>query len=369
MTPVVDRLPQRSPAHSGLLTHSLEVASSLRGKAHRPYTKVFLHRPEKICEDATRSSTVRLLQTVASTATLSVEADHPGIQSDGDSEWLRNVCSASSRSLVALFDSGSLGTRSDRDLLEHFQSDDGPTGQEAFRILVERHGPMVLGLCRSLVRDQHEAEDAFQATFLVLVRKAASIKRRDTLGPWLYGVATRVARRARGRLIRRHLREVPVVPSIPARDRGPSDELWTDQLVHEEIAKLPDPFRRPLILCCLQGLSYDLAAKRLGLKEPTLRGRLERARKRLASRLRGRGLPALVAGPALESVRGSMPPLPSGVDRIDGSVLDALVFGDGPPRRGHDRSGLDLGSRTRSDSVHANSIDPSLGGGRAGRRR
>ena len=107
---------------------------------------------------------------------------------------------AGSRSLVALFDSGSLGTQSDRDLLECFQTDPGAIGQEAFRILVERHGPMVLGLCRSVVRDQHEAEDAFQATFLVLVRKAASIERRDTLGPWLHGVAAKVARRARNRL-------------------------------------------------------------------------------------------------------------------------------------------------------------------------
>ena len=126
----------------------------------------------------------------------------------------------SSRSLVALFDSGSLGTQSDRELLECFQSDSGPIGQEAFRILVERHGPMVLGLCRSLVRDQHEAEDAFQATFLVLVRKAASIERRDTLGPWLYGVAARVARRARSRLNLRRQPRSSGRADIPARDRA-----------------------------------------------------------------------------------------------------------------------------------------------------
>ena len=90
---------------------------------------------------------------------------------------------ASSRSLVALFDAGSLGTQSDRRPARVLSIERGPVGQEAFRVLVERHGPMVLGLCRSLVRDQHEAEDAFQATFLVLVRRAASIQRRDTLGP------------------------------------------------------------------------------------------------------------------------------------------------------------------------------------------
>ena len=136
---------------------------------------------------------------------------------------------------------------------------------------------MVLGLCRSLVRDQHEAEDAFQATFLILVRKAASIERKDSLGPWLYGVAARVARRARGRLNLRRKREVPVVPEVPDRDRTLHAGESTEQVVHEEIARLPDSIGRPLILCCLQGLSYDLAAQRLGVNQSTVRGRLERA--------------------------------------------------------------------------------------------
>ena len=84
---------------------------------------------------------------------------------------------AGTRSLVTLFDAGTLGARTDRELLERFQSDRGAAGQEAFRVLVERHGPMVLGLCHSLVRDPHEAEDAFQATFLILVSKAGTIER------------------------------------------------------------------------------------------------------------------------------------------------------------------------------------------------
>jgi RNA polymerase sigma factor (sigma-70 family) len=221
-----------------------------------------------------------------------------------------NRLQSSSRGLATLFSAGSLGTLSDRDLLSCFQSDPGPAGQEAFRILVERHGPMVLGLCRSLVRDQHEAEDAFQATFLVLVRKAASIERRDTVAPWLYGVASRVARRARTRMLERQVREVPVTAEIPARVRGTFDEISTEKQLHEEISRLPETFRKPVILCCLQGLSYDLAAQALGLKEPTLRGRLERARKRLASRLRSRGVPALLAGRAIESARGGMLALP-----------------------------------------------------------
>jgi RNA polymerase sigma factor (sigma-70 family) len=217
---------------------------------------------------------------------------------------------AGSRSFVTLFDSGSLGAQTDRDLLECFQADPGPIGQEAFRILVERHGPMVLGLCRSLVRDQHEAEDAFQATFLVLVRKAASIDRRDTLGPWLYGVAAKVARRARNRLIDRRKREVPVAPDIPGRDCRAPDRLSAEGIVHEEIARLPDSFRKPLVLCCLQGLSYDLAAQQLGVNHATLRGRLERARKRLHSRLQRRGLPVLVGAGSSASLFAAPPPLP-----------------------------------------------------------
>ncbi len=230
--------------------------------------------------------------------------------------------SAGSRSLVTLFDLGSLGSRGDRELLECFQTDSGPLGQEAFRILVERHGPMVLGLCRSLVRDQHEAEDAFQATFLVLVRKAASIQRKDTLGPWLYGVAAKVARRARGRLELRRKREVPVVAEIPGRDRTLRAGDSTEQVVHEEIARLPDSIGRPLILCCLQGLSYDLAAQRLGVNQSTVRGRLERARKRLSARLRDRGVSPSLCAPAIESVHAALTPLPSAL--IESTVQFSL---------------------------------------------
>ena len=183
---------------------------------------------------------------------------------------------------------------------------------------------MVLGLCRSLVRDQHEAEDAFQATFLILVRKAASIERKDSLGPWLYGVAARVARRARGRLNLRRKREVPVVPEVPDRDRTLHAGESTEQVVHEEIARLPDSIGRPLILCCLQGLSYDLAAQRLGVNQSTVRGRLERARKRLSTRLRDRGVSPSLCAPAMESVRAALTPLPSAL--VESTVQFSLQW-------------------------------------------
>jgi RNA polymerase sigma factor (sigma-70 family) len=198
----------------------------------------------------------------------------------------------------------------DGELLDHFQTHRDTSGQDAFRILVQRHGPMVLGLCRSLLRDSHDAEDAFQATFLVLVRRAESIRKREMLGPWLCGVTYRVTRRARVRSVRRRQHEVAAV----AEPAGPScadhDSTSTEAAIQEEIARLPESFRAPLVLCCLEGLSYDLAARRLGVSEPTLRGRLHRARKRLAARLHGRGVLAPVVARLTEPAGLKVPSLP-----------------------------------------------------------
>jgi RNA polymerase sigma factor (sigma-70 family) len=215
------------------------------------------------------------------------------------------------RALESLFDVGALGGLTDGELLECFQTSRDAVGHEAFRILVERHGPMVLGLCRSLVRDPHEADDAFQATFLVLVRKAESIRRRDTIGPWLHGVAGRVARRARQRAMCRMRLEVEANDQIPGSVRPPTESPSVEEIVHDEIARLPTSIRSPLVLCCLEGLSYDLAAHRLGVSEPTLRGRLYRARKRLASRLDGRGITTGAFASAVDPVRFTFTALPA----------------------------------------------------------
>lgn len=209
--------------------------------------------------------------------------------------------------LDALLNSGALGNLTDGELLDRFRAEGDSSGQEAFRILVERHGAMVLGLCRSLVSDPHEAEDAFQATFLVLVRRAGSIRRRETIAPWLYGVARRVARRAQAGVSRRRRREVATDLDLPDRKSPPADSPGAEQVVHDEIARLPESLRAPLVLCCLEGQSYDLAARRLGLREPTLRGRLARARKTLESRLRRRGLFATIAA-RLADPGGLLPP-------------------------------------------------------------
>ncbi|WP_422928840.1 RNA polymerase sigma factor [Singulisphaera sp. PoT] len=199
--------------------------------------------------------------------------------------------------LKVLLGAGALGGLSDRELLEVHRSGEALRAELAFRLLVERHGPMVFALCRSVLRDIDDAEDAFQATFIVLARKSDSIRNREMVGPWLHGVASRVSRRARMLATRRRVRERLAVEArgfSEGDEAGPSPEL--EGILHEEIDRLPESLRAPLVLCCLQDQSYEAAAQRLGLSEPTLRGRLHRARKALKTRLSSRGLGASAIG-------------------------------------------------------------------------
>jgi RNA polymerase sigma factor (sigma-70 family) len=160
----------------------------------------------------------------------------------------------------------------------------------AFAALVERYGPLVLGVCRRLLTDAHAADDAFQATFLILARKARALHGRTPLSSWLYGVASRVARKARGRSAAKGR---PPTPNVPAPGRDPLAELSGRELcetLDNEIERLPERYRAPILLCCLQGLTRDEAARRLGWGVNTLRGRLERGRALLRERLRRRGI-------------------------------------------------------------------------------
>jgi RNA polymerase sigma factor (sigma-70 family) len=171
-------------------------------------------------------------------------------------------------------------------LLRSFVSDRDPA---AFKALVRRHGPMVLRVCRRALGNAHDAEDALQATFLVLAQKAASIRKRESLASWLHGVAYRMASHAK-RAARRHHYESqasPTPPSDPALSAA-SQELQA--LFDEEIVVLPEALRAPFVLCCLENQSYAEAAQQLGLQEGTVRNRLGRARKRLQERLRRRGV-------------------------------------------------------------------------------
>jgi RNA polymerase sigma-70 factor (ECF subfamily) len=163
----------------------------------------------------------------------------------------------------------------DAQLLERFlvRREDG-----AFAELVRRHGPMVLGVCRRVLGEPHDAADAFQATFLVLVRKAATIAPRSRVGPWLYGVARRTALKARSAAARRRRAEQKAARGRP--HTAPPAELECDlrPLLDEELGRLPAKYRAPLVLCLLQAKSRKEAAGLLGWSEGTLSGRLARAK-------------------------------------------------------------------------------------------
>jgi RNA polymerase sigma factor (sigma-70 family) len=174
------------------------------------------------------------------------------------------------------------GIQTDRQLLERFVRD---RDESAFEVLVQRHGPMVLGVCRRLLHDVHDAEDAFQATFLVLVRKAGSIAQPDLLGNWLYGVAFRVATKARANAARRsaHERQAAFMPK-PEPNAAPVDrELRA--VLDREINHLPEKYRVPLVLCYLEGKTNEEAARQLGCPTGSMSWRLNRGRELLRKRL------------------------------------------------------------------------------------
>jgi RNA polymerase sigma factor (sigma-70 family) len=203
------------------------------------------------------------------------------------------------KQLDGLFRLGASGQLGDAELLGRYVSGRrDEAAEDAFAALVERHGPMVLGVCRRVLGDRHAAEDAFQATFLVLARKAGAIARREQLANWLHGVASRTALDARARADRRRARERKVSARAAVAvgpDDGP-EHLEFRAILDEELARLPASFRGPVILCELDGLSRQAAARRLGIPEGTLSSRLARAKDLLRHRLTRRGLaPSAVA--------------------------------------------------------------------------
>jgi RNA polymerase sigma factor (sigma-70 family) len=183
----------------------------------------------------------------------------------------------------------------DRELVRRFAA---WRDEEAFAALVRRHGTMVLRVCRRVLHDGHAAEDAFQAAFLVLSRKAASLRRAEAVGSWLYGVAYRLALKARAQSARRRACESKGAVEKPADD--PLAELSVREaraILDEELARLPEKYRAPLVLCCLEGKTRDEAARHLGWTVPLLKSRLQQGRSRLHRRLSRRGLtlPAALA--------------------------------------------------------------------------
>jgi RNA polymerase sigma factor (sigma-70 family) len=217
-----------------------------------------------------------------------------------------------SGALRTLFVSGRLGELTDRQLLERFVSENDSSAEDAFTVLLERHGPMVWGVCRRLLPDRDGAADAFQATFLVLVRRARAVRVDDSLGPWLYGVSRRVAARARATSLRRRARESGEVEAVagPAFDPGLSERL---AILDEEIGRLPERQRAAVVLCELEGLPHEEAARRLGCPLGTVESRLSRGRQRLRDRLVRRGLAPAAAAMWADTAREASVAIPSAI--------------------------------------------------------
>ncbi len=178
------------------------------------------------------------------------------------------------------------GGMTDGQLLERFLA---RREEAAFETLVRRHGAMVLGVCRRVLHNAHDAEDAFQATFLVLVKKAATLLPRGTVGNWLYGVAYHTALKARAAAVRRRAKEARV-RDMSKREAATEDtgQDW-QPLLDQELSRLPDKYREPVVLCDLEGKTRREAARQLGIPEGTLSGRLTSAHRRLAQRLARHG--------------------------------------------------------------------------------
>jgi len=204
----------------------------------------------------------------------------------------------------SLWSAGVCAGLTDSQLLDRFSSAPAEEAGAAFDALMQRHGPMVLRVCRDILADPNDADDAFQATFLVLVRCTASIRDRDSLASWLYGAARRVALRARADMARR--REIESrgarLASSAARDLEPFPD---GSALLEEVDRLPVNYRAPIVLCYLEGSTHEGAARQLGWQVGTVRGRLARARELLKTRLIRRGVTASAALAVLEGSQGS----------------------------------------------------------------
>jgi RNA polymerase sigma factor (sigma-70 family) len=196
------------------------------------------------------------------------------------------------RHLRQVMGGGDTADVTDGQLLKQFV---GRQDESAFRTLLERYGPMVMGVCRRALPDPHDADDAFQATFLVLVRKAGSIQEQELVGNWLYGVAFRVARRARLNAARRGLQRTEVPDMAIPGWTSVTDNQEARLLLDEELQRLPRKYRVPLVLCYLEGKTNEATARYLRCPTGTVKTRLAKGRELLRARLERRGL-ALSAG-------------------------------------------------------------------------
>src|SRR4051794_537577 len=228
-----------------------------------------------------------------------------------------------------LFEAGSLGGLTDGQLLKRFTDRRDGVSESAFALLVERHGPMVLRVCRSILADSHAAEDAFQATFLILAQKANSLRVRESLGPWLYQVAFRVASCARSATSRRRKHETRSAELKVISTREDSQEE-VGAIVHAEVNALPEHYRSVVVLCCLEGRTHAEAARQLGCPVGTVQSRLARGRERLRDRLSRRGLAPSAVLFGVASAEASLPDaLSDSTARLASRLIDGRAVPTG----------------------------------------
>ncbi len=189
-----------------------------------------------------------------------------------------------------LFHSGAIGQQTDGELLGRFCQRRDEAAEHAFAALVERHGAMVLSVCRSILRNEHDAQDAFQATFLILVRRAHAVRKRESIGSVLYGVALRVAACARASLAARRRHERRAAERAQSHFASDHGQREIAAVLHEEIGRLPERYRAAVVLCYLEGLTCGAAARQLGWPVGTVKSRLSRGRERLLRGLIRRGI-------------------------------------------------------------------------------
>jgi RNA polymerase sigma factor (sigma-70 family) len=237
--------------------------------------------------------------------------------------------------LETLFGAGTCAGLSDGELLARFLAEREEAGEVAFEVLVRRHGPMVRGVCRHVLDDANDVHDAWQAVFLVLARRAGAIRNRESVASWLHGVAVRVTARARVFAVRRAIRERRTTEAAQARATAahevglaePSflERRERDGFVHQEVSRLPEKYRAPIVLCYMDGLTHEEAAARLKWPVGTVRSRLSRGRDTLRRRLSRRGVAAPVAATLGAWLAGEQVGLAATVDGISGDWAATVV--------------------------------------------
>jgi RNA polymerase sigma factor (sigma-70 family) len=217
-----------------------------------------------------------------------------------------------------------LDTLTDGDLLRRFADDHE---ESAFAELVSRHGPLVLGVCRRVLQNDHDTEDAFQATFLVLARKAASICKHDSVSSWLYKVAYRIALKAKADSSRRRTREQIAVRQHITPGPGDVGQRELGRVLDEEVQRLPEKYRVPILLCYLQGRTNEEAARQLRWPTGTVKIRLLRAREMLRKRLVRRGVAlgtSVLVAALLESAAAAATPAPLAAGSVQAASLTLI---------------------------------------------